>query len=158
MFNLITKRNGQDFTSNSLIRTIEEMLREPSTRDWFPCSPNLIKTVKQTSALPTDIYREENNIIAKTEIAGVSKDDIEISFEDNNLTISATKKSEIKDEKDSYREIKYGKLTRSFYINENVDFENSKASIKDGILTISLPIVPEVSKKKIIKLIDEPIV
>ena len=86
-------------------------------------------------------------------IAGFSKDDVEVEYEDNLLTVK-TKKVDKAVEKDMdgeiiHRGISQRSFSRSFTIADNIKVEG--AEIKDGLLTISCEkIVPEQKKRKLI--------
>lgn len=75
------------------------------------------------------------------DLPGIKKEDIEITTEDNVLTISGERK--LKDEakeEDYYRvESVYGKFSRSFTLPEKVDVENIHAESSDGVLEVIIP-------------------
>tara|TARA_B100001121_G_C18534031_1_gene547475 strand:- start:140 stop:622 length:483 start_codon:yes stop_codon:yes gene_type:complete len=87
-------------------------------------------------------------------VAGFNKDDVEIEYEDNILTIKTKdiKKTDKKDgEQIIHRGISQRSFARSFTIADDVKVNN--ASLKDGLLTISCEkIIPEVKKKKLIEI------
>lgn len=88
----------------------------------------------------TDITETENNYTIEADLPGFSKDQIEVAFQEGNLTISA-KRDEVNEEsKGNYlrRERRTGQLLRSF-VFDNVDADNIKAQYKDGVLKIELP-------------------
>ena len=93
-------------------------------------------------AFNVDVKDTGNSYELKAELPGVSKDDINLSYKDNYLTISTNqeKSQEEKDEDGCYirRERYSGSMSRSFYI-DNVDESNCQADFKDGILTVTLP-------------------
>ena len=70
----------------------------------------------------------------------VNKEDINIDYNNNYLTISATRNNEHEEKKDNYirRERSYGSVSRGFYIN-NVNKEDIKAKFDNGVLNIELP-------------------
>ena len=87
-------------------------------------------------------------------VAGFSKNDVEVEFEDKLLTVR-TKKVNKTVEKDGgeiiHKGISQRSFSRSFTIADDVKV--SGAEIKDGLLTISCEkIVPELKKKKLIQI------
>jgi HSP20 family protein len=75
------------------------------------------------------------------DLPGIKKEDIEITTEDNILTISGERKikEEVKEE-DYYKiESHYGKFSRSFTLPEKIDIENIHAESKDGVLEVVIP-------------------
>lgn len=88
-----------------------------------------------------DIKDMGKDYLVMAEIPGMTEDDINISLNENVLTLEGEKKSEHKDEgKDFYRsEISYGKFYRTIPLNDEVDENKVEASYKDGVLKVTLP-------------------
>ncbi len=101
---------------------------------------------------PVDIVETDNEYVVKAELPGVRKDDIDITIQDNVLTINAETRSET-EEKEGGRVIRqerqYGKYVRSMRLGGEVDAGKVKAQYKDGVLTLTLPKAEEVKPKKI---------
>ena len=87
-------------------------------------------------------------------VAGFNKDDVEVEYEDNLLTIKTkeVKRSEEKEgEEVIHRGISQRSFARSFTIADDVKVNN--AQLKDGLLTISCEkIIPEIKKKRLIEI------
>ena len=98
-----------------------------------------------------DIYDEENDIVVKAEVPGISKDALDISINKNQLTISGEKKQESKvKEKDYHRiERRYGSFSRSFRLPDGVNVDKAKAEFNDGVLEIRIPRSNKTKAKKI---------
>ncbi|WP_294955028.1 Hsp20/alpha crystallin family protein [Sulfurovum sp.] len=91
----------------------------------------------------------EDAYYVEIDLPGIKKEDIEITTEDNVLTISGERKmkDEVKEE-DYYKvESAYGKFSRSFTLPEKVDVENIHAESKDGVLEVVIPKLKEEEKK-----------
>lgn len=99
-----------------------------------------------------DIIDRDTEVIAKAELPGVDKDNVEVSISDNLLTIRASTQHEKKEEKGHYfrRELSRGELQRTVRLPGQVDGDKAKATFKDGILEISVPKAPG-SKRQNIK-------
>jgi HSP20 family protein len=99
-----------------------------------------------------DLYEDGNEVVVKAEMPGMTKEDIQISFADNVLTISGEKKQEDEDRgKDYYRaERVYGAFMRRIVLPTEVNPEKARALFKNGVLEIRLP-KSESAKKKEIK-------
>jgi len=95
-----------------------------------------------------DISENEDAFVIKAELAGVPKDDIKVSLDNNILTISGERKSEIEDETHHRVERFYGSFSRSFSLPENIDESAIKAESKDGILKLNIPKAELQSKLK----------
>lgn len=100
-----------------------------------------------------DVYEDGKNVIVETELAGIDPEKVEISIENDILTIKgeSEKKSEV-EEKNYYRkEIRRGSFFRTVPLPAHVVGEKASASAQDGVLKISVP-KAENSSKKIIKI------
>jgi|TARA_R100000315_G_C5101971_1_gene58447 molecular chaperone IbpA len=107
--------------------------------------------IKQTSSYPPyNINRiDDLNYQIEMALAGFSKNDIEIKYSDNQLTIKSIE-SEDKEEKETlHRGISKRKFSRTFTLAE--DIKVNGAELKDGMLLIELEkIVPEEKKPRTI--------
>lgn len=93
-----------------------------------------------------DIRENDTNYLLEAELPGVDEKNIELSVENDVLTISADLNEERKDERNCYSERRYGHVTRAFNL-EGIDQEKIVASHKNGILYVTLPkLVPEEKK------------
>jgi len=100
-----------------------------------------------------DVYEDKNNVIVETGLVGIDPDKVDISIENNMLTIKgeSEKKSEV-DDKNYYRkEIRRGSFYRSVPLPAHVIGDKASAVAEDGVLKISIPKAP-VSKPKTIKI------
>ena len=87
-------------------------------------------------------------------VAGFNKDDVEVEYEDNLLTVK-TKQVKKTDQNDNgeviHRGISQRSFARSFTIADDVKVNG--AELKDGLLTISCEkIIPEIKKKRLIEI------
>jgi len=90
-----------------------------------------------------DEYRENSTLVVRAEMAGIDPDeDVEITVSGGVLHIGAERREEKKDEgKDYYRrELRYGSFTRDLPLPEGIKEADVKASYKDGILEIRVPL------------------
>ena len=98
-----------------------------------------------------DVYEDSDNLVVRAEIPGMKKEDIEISFQGNVLTISGERRTEKKadDSKPAREERFFGRFTRSVSLQKQVNSGNVKATYKDGILTVTLPKAEEAKPRQI---------
>src|SRR3954451_25259911 len=89
---------------------------------------------------PVDIYEDAHNIVLNMEAPGVNQNDIEITLENNTLTVRGERKieKEVKEENIHRVERRYGSFARSFSLPNTVDSENVTANFESGILKIKL--------------------
>jgi HSP20 family protein len=92
-------------------------------------------------APPVDIYETDEAFILKAELAGFSKDDLQIELHENRLTLRGERKWEpdAKEEQYHRRERAYGRFERSFWLPTSVDAEKIQATFKDGVLELRIP-------------------
>ena len=112
---------------------------ENNNSDWVPAA---------------NILEKETSYLVELSAPGYGKENINISVEDDTLTIKGELKVEGNEKKDNYvkREFRSGNFKRSFNLNGMVDLEKIDAKYEDGILKIDLPkIENEVKKPKEIK-------
>ena len=98
-----------------------------------------------------DIKETTDAYLVNGELPGVDKADMDVSINDNILTIRGEKNVEKDDEKhDMHRsECFYGSFERSFSLPKQVDVNNVKASYKDGVLKLIIPKAEEEKPKQI---------
>jgi HSP20 family protein len=91
-----------------------------------------------------DVTETKDAVVVKAEIAGIEPKDVQVSLQDQVLTIKGEKKQE-KEEKTerSYRlERAYGAFARSVRLPVSVDAGKVTAGFKNGVLTVTLPKTP----------------
>jgi len=122
----------------------------------FDQLPDLSETANEWSEegdgqLAIDVYQTPNDIVIKAPIAGVKAEDIEISINDDVFTVKGERKQEREVKNDEYyvQECYWGSFSRSVILPTPVNIDKSKASMKDGILTVNLPKVLSSRSKKI---------
>jgi len=95
---------------------------------------------------------EENGSYRLTaELPGIRPEDIEITIEDNVLTLKG-KKEEETEEKDRHYHIserRYGEFQRSFLLPRSIATDEVRAEMKDGVLTVTLPKSQEAMGRRI---------
>ncbi|MBP8625474.1 MAG: Hsp20/alpha crystallin family protein [Syntrophorhabdaceae bacterium] len=98
-----------------------------------------------------DVSETKNNYIVNAEIPGIDPKEVEISLNDNILTIKGEKKQEKEEENENYHVIErsYGGFTRSLRLPGQIQGDKVKATYKNGILKITLPKTEEAKKKEI---------
>lgn len=98
-----------------------------------------------------DVKETDESLFVFVELAGLHKDDIEVSLESGVLTVSGERRFTKDDTKETYhrRERFYGKFSRSFRLPRNVDGAEVKASFTDGLLTLELPKSQEARPRQI---------
>jgi HSP20 family protein len=89
---------------------------------------------------PVDVYEDEQNLVLKLEVPGVNEADINVSVENDTLTIQGERKFEKEEKEENFHRIerRYGSFVRTFKLPNTVDAEKVEASYEKGILKITL--------------------
>lgn len=88
-----------------------------------------------------DVIDQDDSILVRAALPGVSKNDMEVSTTDHTVTIRGSTCKESKEEKGEYyrREIRTGAFLRTVTLPATVDESRIKAKFKDGLLEVVLP-------------------
>ena len=91
--------------------------------------------------LTVDIYDDGPVIVIQSTVAGVKPEDIDISLQEDTLTIRGSRRRshEVSEESFYYKELYWGTFSRSIILPEEVDFSKAEATMRHGLLTIRLP-------------------
>ena len=100
---------------------------------------------------PLDVSENEDEFLVKASLPGVKPDDLEITYNNNTLTIKGEVKAEEEREGDHYHlhERRYGTFSRSITLPTSVDPDKIKANYDSGILTLHIPKAEEARPKRI---------
>jgi len=106
---------------------------------------------EEDGQLAVDVFQGKNEVIVQSIVAGVKPDDLDISIDKDSVTIRGKRESNRLIEKENAvcQELYWGGFSRTISLSDEVDSENSEASIKNGILTIRLPFLRKAPVKKI---------
>jgi len=98
-----------------------------------------------------DIYETSEVVVVKAELPGLTKDQVGIEVKDGLLSLKGERKIEKDVKEENYHRIEraYGTFQRSFSLPASVDQEKISASLKDGILELTLPKKEQAKKRQI---------
>lgn len=98
-----------------------------------------------------DIFENKENLVIEAELPGMKREDVDVSIENNVLTLRGERKFEKKDEGDNYHRVErsYGSFTRSFTLPQTVTAEGAAADFKNGVLRVQLLKREETKARKI---------
>jgi len=89
-----------------------------------------------------DVKEDDKGYTVHADIPGVKKEDIHVTIDGNQVSISAETKQE-KEVKEGEKVLRseryYGKIARSFSLENEIDEANAQASYSDGVLELTLP-------------------
>ena len=98
-----------------------------------------------------DIIERDNDIVVRAEIAGVEKEDLDISMTDAAITIKGKTSKELKEEKGDYfrSETMKGEFSRTLSLPAKVDSSKAESTYKDGILEVIAPRLEQEKRHRI---------
>jgi len=119
--------------------------------DAFQRKGELSPMVKGDWSPAVDVFETKEAIELRAELPGLSASDVDISLENDVLTLSGerTMSKAVKDEHYHRVERSYGCFTRSFALPRRVHKDKIKATFKDGVLHVTLPKAEEAKPKQI---------
>ena len=134
MYTMVPYRSNH----NTVSRRMNDLLSDSFFRPFFDMSDMMNNNL----GFKVDIRESDEAYQLEAELPGITRDQIDLSVEDDTLTISCDMKHEEKeDDKKNhyyYTERRYGHMSRSFNL-EGIHQEGIRADYKDGILYVTLP-------------------
>ena len=124
---------------NEFDRYVDRQLERPS---WY---------ADTNMGLAVDVSENDSSFVVKAAVPGINPEDVEITFEDDVLTIKGeiAQDSEQEEENFHIRERWFGTFGRSLRFPANVDGEAIEATYDNGILTLNVPKVEEEQPRRI---------
>lgn len=111
--------------------------------------------IEEEGQLSVDVYQDRDNVIIKSTIAGVEPEDVDVSIDNDMVTIRGRRQKDTTIDENNYfyQECYWGSFSRSIILPVEVKSDEVDATIRNGILTV---ILPKAKKKDIsIKVKDD---
>jgi HSP20 family protein len=146
---VIVRRNGSKGTFVPFYRPLSllnemDRLENKTWDSWRSFS------LSDSQVPHTDIYEEEEQLVLKTELPGINKEDLDVTIEGDRLTIKAEKKEEVREDATHHtRERYYGQYFRTVALPYPIKENKINAAFDNGVLELRLPKAEEVKAKKI---------
>ena len=88
-----------------------------------------------------EVLNTDSAYIVRGDLPGISKKEVNITIDDNNLIIAGERKNDLNDEalRYNYSGIAYGKFSKSFNLPDDVKQDKIKANMKNGVLSLEIP-------------------
>jgi HSP20 family protein len=102
-------------------------------------------------AMPMDAYRKDDSFLIRLDLPGVAADAVDLTVEDNVLTIKAERPAPRTSEKveSVIAERPYGTFVRQVFLGTNLDTENIQAEYESGVLTLAIPVAEHAKPRRI---------
>lgn len=132
--------------SDRIDRMIDRLLGHWLDR-WFEAIPEL----EFEHTPPLDLSETDDAYIARVEIPGARKDDIEVTIQGRRLVVRGKKQREEREEREGFIRVEryHGEFKRVVTLPGEVDADSASATYKDGVLEIRLPKVEKEKGKRI---------
>lgn len=127
--------------------------------DSFLSSLSPSRRTRPSSQMPdlwmpdVEVRELGNQLRINVDVPGVQKENLRLDIQEGMLTIEGERNEERSEggEDQGYRrtERRYGKFYRTLPLPEGVDTENAQATMKDGVLDITLPLAPNKQKRRL---------
>jgi HSP20 family protein len=141
-----TNGNGNGNTGNRIARDPYSIARE--LLNWDPFFP----TRAASAFSPAFEVKETNDsFVLKADVPGVDEKDLDVAVHNGLLTVSGSRQGEERKEGESYAlyERQYGSFSRSFALPDMADGERIDASLKNGVLSLTIAKKAEAKPRKI---------
>lgn len=98
-----------------------------------------------------DMIDRKDEFVLRADLPGLTEKDVEVTVQDNMLTVKGERKAETEEKKDDYHccERTYGAFTRILTLPAGVQADKVKATFKNGVLEVRMPKAPEAKGTKI---------
>ena len=126
----------------TFLNMINDILQNPIVENVVHNAP------KRTNRPAANVVKTEDAYLLQLAAPGYKKKDFAISIEDGKMTISTEAEHESADQY-QLREFSYGAFSRSFTLPKNVDTDSIAATYSNGILSLSIPVLPDAKPKTI---------
>jgi HSP20 family protein len=122
--------------------------------DPFREIDRLFETVGATngwrgSVLAMDAYRDGDTFVVHLDLPGVDPDSIDLTVEQNQLTVRAERRWDFGGRELVARERPQGTFSRQLFLGESLDADRIDADYEHGVLTLRIPVTEEAKPRKI---------
>jgi len=101
-------------------------------------------------AMPMDAYRSADEVVARFDLPGVDPGSIEVTVDDNVLTVSAERGPDPADGAEVLvAERPHGRTTRQVHLGNSLDTEHVEAQYDSGVLTVRVPIAAHAKARRV---------
>ncbi|MDX6389515.1 MAG: hypothetical protein QOJ73_578 [Streptosporangiaceae bacterium] len=126
------------------------LMRSDPFREMDALAQQIAGAVARPSAMPMDAYRSGEAFLVLFDLPGVAADSIELTVEQNVLTVHATRtRPEAEKVEMLAAERPHGTFSRQLFLGETLDTDHIDANYSDGVLTLRIPITERAKPRKV---------
>jgi HSP20 family protein len=126
------------------------LMRTDPFRELDRLTQQLIGTTTRPAIMPMDAYRKEDSFVVKFDLPGVTRDAIELTVEQNVLTVRAERTTLNEDGVETVvAERPAGQFTRQLFLGDTLDTDQIEADYTAGVLTLAVPVKQAAKPRKV---------
>lgn len=126
------------------------LMRTDPFRDFDRLTEAMLGTRARPAVMPMDAYREDGTFVVHLDLPGVSADSIDLTVEQNVLTIHAERKPPVSGAAERVvDERSYGIFSRQLFLGDTLDADQLTADYTAGVLTLEIPIAEKAKPRKV---------
>ena len=127
------------------------LMRTDPFRELDRLTDAMFGTTLRPAAMPMDAYRQDDTFYIHLDLPGVDADSIDLTVEQNVLTVRAERKSPTGTGSETIlAERPYGTFSRQVFLGESLDVDNLAADYNAGVLTIKIPVAEQAKPRKVL--------
>lgn len=108
------------------------------------------RTQRGFSTMAMDAYREDDHFVVQFDLPGVDPESIDVTVEDDVLTVSAKRDWERKEAQEWVAHERYrGTYQRQLFLGDRLEADRIEATYDDGVLTLTIPVAEAAKPKKV---------
>ena len=126
-------------------------LRDQINRMFEDVMGSTVSSLNALTMPPVDVFVKGNDVVVEAELPGLEIRDVEVSATEDTITLRGTTQLEREEKDENYfrSERRMGTVNRTVQLPATIDPENTKASFKNGVLTIRAPLVKSPQARKV---------
>jgi HSP20 family protein len=126
------------------------LMRTDPFRDLDRLTDAVLGTRARPAVMPMTAYREDGTFVVHLDLPGVSLDSIDLTVEQNVLTVHAERKPPAGDSAERVvDERSYGVFSRQLFLGESLDSDRLSATYDAGVLTLTIPVAEKAKPRKV---------
>ena len=140
---------SRDFALLDEFRRRMDQVWEDMDTSWTT-SPSNARAYSSSAWPRINLYDEGSNLVVKADVPGLSEKDVHVTLNDSGLSISGERKVVPPDGYSAHRQERGSfSFSRSFTLPCKVNPEQTQASVKNGVLTVTVAKAPEAQPRQI---------
>jgi HSP20 family protein len=126
------------------------LMRTDPFREFDRLTQAMLGSTARPNVMPMDAYRDQNSFVVHLDLPGVDADSIDLTVEQNVLTVHAERKPPVGESAERVvSERSYGVFSRQLFLGETLDTDHLSADYDAGVLTITIPVAEQAKPRKV---------